>query len=99
MSYDARAGAIRLSQGQITRASTTSSRPALPTISRLRRAGPEVPEEIEQFREVPESAGRSRRSAATRTEGQRWDRLDFIRQTFLKTVIASGAGNAGPRSA
>ena len=96
LSYDARTGNIRLSQGQIEPGFTYIVAAAnIPTIERLQRADPSVPRSIRRFLEVPEApsavAGLLRRAPKNV-----WDRLDFIRQTFLKTVIAKGQGTPVP---
>jgi hypothetical protein len=97
LSYDARAGAIRLSQGQITPGfKYIVAASGVPTISRLRRAGNQIPEELEQFREVPDPPAAVEGLLRRAPKDNGWDRLDFIRQTFLKTVIASGAGTPVP---
>jgi hypothetical protein len=96
LAYDARTGNIRLSQGQIEPGFNYIVAAAdIPTIERLQRADPSVPREQRQFLEVPEAppavAGLLRRAPRNA-----WDRLDFVRQTFLKTVIARGQGTPVP---
>lgn len=96
LSYDARTGNIRLSQGQIESGFNYIVAAAnIPTIERLRRTDPSTPKEYTRFLEVPEApaavAGLLRRAPKNV-----WDRLDFVRQTFLKTVVAKGQGTPVP---
>ncbi len=96
LSYDARTGNIRLSQGQIEPGFNYIVAAAnIPTIDRLQKADPSVPRDFDKFLEVPEApsavAGLLRRAPRNA-----WDRLDFLRQTFLKTVTAKGQGTPVP---
>jgi hypothetical protein len=96
LSYDARTGNIRLSQGQIEPGFNYIVAAAnIPTIERLRRADPSVPNENKKFLDVPE-APPAVVGLLNRAPKNIWDRLDFIRQTFLKTVVAKGQGTPVP---
>ncbi len=96
LAYDARTGNIRLSQGQIEPGFNYIVAAAnVPSIERLQRTDPSVPKEFRKFLEVPEAppavVGLLRRAPKNV-----WDRLDFVRQTFLTTVVAKGQGTPVP---
>jgi len=96
LAYDGRTGNIRLSQGQIEPGFNYIVAAAnIPTIDRLRRVDPSVPREQQRFLEVPE-APPAVAALLRRAPRNVWDRLDFIRQTFLKTVKAKGQGTPVP---
>lgn len=96
LAYDARTGNIRLSQGQIQPGFNYIVAAAnIPTIERLQRADPAVPRDVRRFLEVPD-APPAVAGLLNRSPTNIWDRLDFIRQTFLKTVTAKGQGTPAP---
>ena len=96
LTFDPRAGNIRLDQGQIEPGlELTVTAPAIPTIERLRRVQ-SVPEEVEEFREIPAPPPAVSGLLTQAPDGNLWDRLDFLRQRLLQTVIASGSGTPVP---
>lgn len=97
LAYDGRTGNIRLAEGTIQPGleyTVTAAR--IPTIEELRNATGPVPTEVEPFLEIPDPP-RAVVDLLNRAPADNpWDRLDFMRQEFLMTVTAAGAGTPKP---
>lgn len=96
LAYDRRTGNIRLTSGVAQNGlKYTVVAATVPTIEVLRGATGKVPRDIEKFKEMPNSppppAVQDLMSRIPQGASP-WDKLDFVRQEFLKTVKASGAG-------
>jgi hypothetical protein len=97
LAYDSRTGNIRLAEGTVQAGlvyTVTAAR--IPTVEELQRVNSPPPKELAQFTDIPpappavlELLGRSPHTSL-------WDKLDFVRQEFLRTVVARGAGTPVP---
>lgn len=94
LAYDGRNANIRLAEGTIESGLIyTVTAAKIPTIEELQKVNADPPREIRQFLEMPEGpppAVRDLLDKAPKTST--WDKLDYIRTTFLDTVVASGQG-------
>lgn len=93
LAYDARTGNIRLHQGTVQSGLRyTVVAAQIPKVEELRAVNQPVPDEIKPYLKIPPPppAVEDLLDKAPTTSG--WDRMDFLRLTFLKTVVASGAG-------
>ena len=93
LAFDSRLGNIRLTQGNIEPGLVyTVVASAVPTVENLRTVTQGPPPELKDFLEIPPPppAVKSLLNQAPTTSP--WDRMNFMRETFLKTVVASGSG-------
>lgn len=101
LAYDQRTGVIRLAQGSIQQGleyTVTAAR--IPSVQQLEDVQFEgqLPDEIEgvatdRFLDIPEPPPAVRDLLRRAPQGSRWTTLDFVRNEFLNTVIAAGAGS------
>jgi hypothetical protein len=93
LAYDQRGGNIRLAEGQIEPGliyTVTAAR--IPTVEELQNVDAEPPREVRQFLEIPEPPSAVKALLAEAPKEPLWDRLDYLRNAFLDTVIADGQG-------
>jgi hypothetical protein len=96
LAYDRRTGNIRVAQGQIEPGFKYIVAAAnVPTIDVLRGADTTVPKAYKKFLSVPPPPP-AVADLLSRAPKNTWDRLDFMRQTLLKTVTGTGAGTPVP---
>ncbi len=96
LSYDARSGNIRVSQGQVEAGLTyTVAAAGLPSIEDLQQTVTPVPEDKRRFLEAPDMppAAATLVAQAEADFTNRWDRFDFLRTYVLDNVVASGPGS------
>lgn len=97
LAYDDRLGNIRLAQGTIQAGlEYTVVAAPVPTIEALGEITADAPPEIEQFLEIPPPPPGVQRLLAQAPTTSKWDRMNFVREHLLKTVVASGAGTPIP---
>lgn len=93
LAYDRRTGNIRLAQGQIQpglRYTAVAAR--VPSVEELRNITASPPNSVERYLEIPPPPPAVRDLLQRAPETPPWDRFDFVRQEFLKIVIAKGQG-------
>lgn len=93
LAYDSRTGNIRLAQGTIElglKYKVVAAR--IPKVEDLRLVDQPVPGEVERFLEIPPPPRAVQELLAAAPAAPPWDRMDFVRQTFLRTVVAKGQG-------
>jgi len=93
--FDKRTQNIRLKQGQVKsglKYTLIASR--FPSVQQLRKVPNNIPDEVKPFLEIPEPppviAAYLQRAAQRASDP--WDRLDYLRNLLLRTVVASGSG-------
>jgi len=92
LAFDRRTGNIRLSEGSIQaglRYAVTAAR--VPLVEEIEAAEGNVPENIQRFLEMPPPPQQVSALLA-QAPPNKWQRLDFLRQTFLQNAVASGSG-------
>jgi hypothetical protein len=102
LAYDDRTGTIRLSQGTVQRGlrySVVAARP--PRVEDLRQIISPLPDRIsgvdtQSFLEIPEPPPAVQELLASAPDDSTWDRLFFLRNHVLDTVVASGSGAPVP---
>lgn len=96
MAYDSRTGNIRLAEGAIQPGVVYSVVAArIPEIQQLQAVRWSVPKEAARFLDIPPPPPAVQALLAEAPPGK-WDRLDYMRQKLLNTVVASGAGTPVP---
>lgn len=91
--YDHRTGNIRTGQGQISPGNTYSVAAArLPSVEELQRVDKEPPKSTESYLQIPPPPSAISDLMRKAPTTSKWDRLDFLRQHLLRTVVASGQG-------
>ncbi len=94
LAFDDRSDNIRLVAGQVEPGQVyTVAAAGLPTIEELRNITAEIPEEIEEFLEIPEPpppAVQTLIDQAPKTS--KWDTFDFLRTWILEEIVATGSG-------
>lgn len=91
--YDRRTQNIRLKQGQVAeglRYVLVASQ--LPSVQRLRETTQPIPEDVQKFLEIPEPPPVIQALLESAPSDNAWNRLDFVRNHLLRTVVASGSG-------
>jgi hypothetical protein len=93
LAFDSRTGNIRMAQGQIEEDLTyTVTAARLPKVEDLQRITRPPPASVRRFMEIPDPPAAVQSLLREAPNTSPWDRLDYIRQKLLDTVIASGAG-------
>lgn len=93
LAYDSRTGNIRLAQGQFEpglRYTVVAAR--IPAVEELSRVSGTIPRGVRKFLEIQEAPGAVTDLLRRAPTTSAWEKLDFLRQTLLKTVVASGEG-------
>lgn len=99
LAYDSRLSNIRLLQGNIEpglRYTVVAS--AIPTVENIQAVTQDPPPEVRPFLQIgdPPPAVKGLLNQAPATPP--WDRMNFMREHFLKTVVATGSGVPVPIS-
>ena len=93
LAYDARAGTIRLAEGQVEAGlAYTVTAARIPTIEELQNVNAKPPKPILAFLEMPDPPPAVKALLAKAPKEPLWDRLDYVRNEFLDIVIADGQG-------
>lgn len=96
LAYDTRTGNIRAAEGQIEEGLAYSVVAArIPTVDELKNISG-FPKEVQRFLEIPDPPPAVADLLARAPNTSLWERLDFMRLDFLKTVVAAGAGTPVP---
>jgi hypothetical protein len=93
LAFDDRLGNIRLAQGSVDpglQYDVVAAR--VPTIEELQEVDQPVPSEIRPFLEIPEPPPAVRSLLDRAPQDTLWDKMNFMREELLKTVVSSGAG-------
>lgn len=93
LAFDRRMDNIRLAQGTVEpglRYHVVAA--ALPTIQLLRQVDQPVPDDVKEFLDIPSPPPAVSDLLARAPTSSVWDKMDFMRQTLLKTVVANGQG-------
>lgn len=104
LAYDGRTGNIRLAQGTIEpslRYFVVAAQ--LPKIEDLQQVT-QNPADLEctvgvkcsEYMEIPEAPAAVKKLLQEAPNTSRWDRMDYLRQYFLRTVVSAGSGNPVP---
>lgn len=93
VSYDKRAGLVRVTQGQMrTNFKYTMVAAGVPRLEALRSAERDAPDEIKQFLKMPKPPAAVVSLLRQAPNDSLWNRIDFLRKKLLDTVESSGAG-------
>jgi hypothetical protein len=93
LAFDPRLGNIRLTQGSIESGLTyTVVASAVPTVENIRSINQDPPPDIKPFLEIPDPPPAVKSLLNQAPTNSAWDRMNYLRETFLKTVVASGSG-------
>lgn len=93
LAYDHRTGNIRLAQGAIRSGlEYTVVAAVIPTVEVLQGVNEQFPKEVESFLEIPEPPPAVKELLAQAPTTSLWQKMDFVRQTFLSTVVSKGSG-------
>ncbi len=93
LAFDPRTGTIRISQGTLVagdRYTVTAGK--IPTVEELQTVTRPIPRNVQRFLEMPPPPPAVRELLEQAPTTSAWDRMDFLRQTLLQTVVATGAG-------
>ncbi|MGH2812986.1 MAG: transglutaminaseTgpA domain-containing protein, partial [Actinomycetota bacterium] len=93
VAFDPRLGNIRLSQGSVERGlEYTVVAAVVPTVEELRDVDQPVPQEIRPFLEIPEPPPAVQDLLSKAPKDNLFDKMNFLRETLLRTVVSTGAG-------
>lgn len=93
VSFDKRAGLMRVTQGQMRAGfKYTMVAAGVPRLEQLRSAEREVPEDVRPFLKMPRAPQAVADLLRQAPTANMWDRIDFLRKRVLDKVEASGAG-------
>lgn len=93
LSFDSRTGNIRMAEGQIEEElAYTVTAAQLPTVEDLQKLNKPPSRSLKRFMEIPEAPAAVQQLLREAPTTSAWDKLDYVRQKLLETVVASGAG-------
>jgi hypothetical protein len=93
LAYDSRTGNIRQSQGQVERGDKyTVTAARLPSVEELQALNKALPTSVKKFVAIPPAPPAVQELLSRAPTTSAWDRMDFLRQHLLTTVVASGPG-------
>lgn len=93
LAFDPRTGNIRISQGTLIpgdRYIVTAGR--IPSVEELQQSSAPLPKSLRRFLEIPAPPPAVEDLLGKAPVTPAWDRMDFLRQTLLQTVVATGPG-------
>lgn len=93
LAYDARTGNIRLAQGTIESGLSYKVVAAqIPKIEELRLITQPIPDDVQKYLDAPPPPPAVVDLLRQAPQDSAWDKMDFLRQTLLRTVVATGHG-------
>lgn len=93
LAFDERIGNIRLAEGTIKPGlEYTVVAAKVPSIDELIASDQPVPDEVKQYLEIPDPPPAVKDLLQQAPQTSTWEKLDFLRQTFLSTVTSKGQG-------
>ncbi|HUR48082.1 MAG TPA: transglutaminase domain-containing protein [Acidimicrobiales bacterium] len=94
LAFDDRSDNIRLVAGQAEPGTTyTVAAAGLPTIEELRKTPAEMPDEVQEFLDIPTPPPPAVQTLIDQAPKEsKWDTFDFLRTWVLEEIVATGSG-------